>query len=68
MHVRLDEAGHDRLAARIDRAGVWTAQRADRGVIADRHDLAAGSRHRLGARPVRIHGDDASVLDDELDR
>ena len=66
MHMRFDEARHDRIAAGIDHPGRRPARLADDCAIADGDDGPVADRDRLGARLAFVHGEDACVGDDEV--
>ena len=61
-----DEAGQDGGAGRVDDAGAGAAQGQDSAWLPTSEDAVAAHGHGLGARPGRVHGQDAGVGDDEI--
>ena len=66
VQVRFDEAGQDAGAGRVDDTGAGAAQGHGFRTAADRDDAVAAHGHGLGARPPRVHGQDAGIGDDEI--
>ena len=68
VHMRLDEARNDGIAGGVDEFCAGALEVADRFAVADRNDFAALDGNRLSPRRVRVHGQDAGVVDDQVGR
>ena len=68
VDVRIVEAGQRELAAQVEHPGVWTGQRADLPVAADREDAVSANRQRLCPRLLRVERVDATVDQDQIGR
>ena len=66
--VAVDEAGHERLAGQIGDLRRRALVPQHLGLGADRHDPAAGDRHRLGRGLRGVHRHDRPAADDPLGR
>ena len=68
VQVTVGEPGDHRLAVQIDRRRLRAGELPDRGVGADRAELAAGDRDRFRDREPRVDGDHVAVDQDRVRR
>jgi hypothetical protein len=68
VRVRVVEARDDRAAARVDRAGVGSAEAHHPRLVPDGNKLAVLNSERGRLRTLFVHGMDLGVGDDEISR
>ena len=64
VHVGIDQARQDRLAAEIDLLGARAGELHDLGVRAHRDDAPVANRHRLDGAELRVDRHDPAGVED----
>src|SRR5215472_18355268 len=66
MGVRIDQAGKNSFAMKVDYSSLRSNELSDRSVIADRDDAAVLQRNRLRDGVVLGYGDDLSTQQNDI--
>src|SRR2546430_2568652 len=65
MQMIFRKARHERVAPGVDNLCIWPRERPHLGIRSDAGDTAIFAIDRLGARLVRVHGEDFGAEDED---